>query len=395
MLSRYKRTLLKLFGILESISKHPYQHRDKCLELQYALVNKIKYTEGRIQQRRQTIKDIKKTISKKPDHQQDDYLYKLGKLEGQIEEYQEIRSILKNIVDCLVFIYLRNYWDIKPLAIRPRPGYVLGKEGLSLEMKFLNILFSVGEVAILNDITNCLRYGDITVIRKNGEFRILEIKNSPKLSWRAVKQRVQAENILNYLESGWTNSLYEKKQHVERYNPFDSEEVHYRKQLHALTDEVLGNGFSYVEVESGLIYLAGLKINADRINEVLDEYNKQAWPILQLNPRKYVDTPYYYPIILSIRSPEAIYRFLQKDLVVFILLRPGRIQEIFEKYGCVVMPPTSDEYLFSFQSQAKDGLVINTSWEMFFRCFYQFLSVEWFVKQMINMLEFTIDAVEE
>jgi hypothetical protein len=64
----------------------------------------------------------------------------------------------RTLVDALAFLFLPK-WDMKPLAWKESPGFISGKRGLRLELQLLRIIaIRSRHVAILNDLTHCLRY---------------------------------------------------------------------------------------------------------------------------------------------------------------------------------------------------------------------------------------------
>lgn len=74
---------------------------------------------------------------------------------------------LRQMGDSIAFSYFNKY-DLKLLCWKQSAGFISGKKGLDKELKIFKSYFESGEFAILNDITNSLRFGDIT-ISKNGK----------------------------------------------------------------------------------------------------------------------------------------------------------------------------------------------------------------------------------
>jgi hypothetical protein len=79
------------------------------------------------------------------------------------DDYDTILLVLRDIGDAVAFTYI-DKWDIKPLCLAKEPaGFISGKEGLRLELNIFRYLKSKNKICILNDITNSIRHGDITV----------------------------------------------------------------------------------------------------------------------------------------------------------------------------------------------------------------------------------------
>ena len=59
------------------------------------------------------------------------------------------------------------------------PGVWAGKKGVESELAVVEQARTVGQFAILHDLTNCLRIGDVTVFASDGDFETIEVKSDP------------------------------------------------------------------------------------------------------------------------------------------------------------------------------------------------------------------------
>ena len=71
------------------------------------------------------------------------------------------------------------------------PGVMAGKAGLSAELERVDAAWTGGSFAILHDLTNCLRIGDVTVFGPDGPPVTEEIKLNPKRRDSAQLRRIQ------------------------------------------------------------------------------------------------------------------------------------------------------------------------------------------------------------
>lgn len=78
--------------------------------------------------------------------------------EDAVDDLQRIWRILHEVGDALAFSLIDG-WDIKAVAFRPNPGFILGKAGFRAELACARSLWAQGHFAILNDTTTCLRFG--------------------------------------------------------------------------------------------------------------------------------------------------------------------------------------------------------------------------------------------
>ena len=174
----------------------PENNNEIAYSIQLTLVDEIIKIETLIKSNRKIINnnklitkdkntpmEIRRTISMETKHLRD------------IERHlKEALKQLRNIGDTLAFSYFKKY-NLKPLCTKQSAGFISGKKGLKKELDELRKIFLKGKFAILNDLTNSLRYGDITTML-DGKPYILEIKSSNIKNARIYRQiRGIEENI--------------------------------------------------------------------------------------------------------------------------------------------------------------------------------------------------------
>lgn len=90
-----------------------------------------------------------------------------------------------------VFGFQRRY--IIALCQNAPPGVMAGKAGLAAELARVEQAWKEdGLFAILHDLTNCLRIGDVTVFGNDGSFRTIEIKCDSQRRSPAQHRRIKA-----------------------------------------------------------------------------------------------------------------------------------------------------------------------------------------------------------
>src|ERR1044071_5550429 len=191
MIQYYKRLLLYLFEKIQILNKHPEANTELCFELQVRLIQRITYVERQIRKLRQHIAGNKRHLKTRwptllSKMQASEIKEEINYSHYLIDKYQELLVIFRHIGDAIAFTYI-NKWDIKPLAFKQSPGFLSGKKGTRLERKILRLVFKIGKVAILNDLTTCLRYGDLTIPHQE-HFLIVEAKSSKNKNARVERQ---------------------------------------------------------------------------------------------------------------------------------------------------------------------------------------------------------------
>jgi hypothetical protein len=208
---------------------------ESFLEIQLELVKRIKEAERR--------------ISKLGNDKQKN-LYK-------IEEAQERRKLLKLLGTTVAWILLefdRPY--IRSFAVGHDPGFISGKRGFDLEIIALKTAFKFkNSAAILHDITNCLRVGDLSIIRPG---RILtwelKLKKRRKRDRREIRQKRKLEILREFYDKGVSTRLTKGMTSVRRLSK--RRDKHNWNELSSVIEQASKNKFGIKIVEKCLIYCA-------------------------------------------------------------------------------------------------------------------------------------------
>lgn len=278
------------------------------------LIQKITYIEHRIRAKKEAIKNLKNqlggnNIIRLSKDEARKAKNKIEQYQCQIDEYQELEIIYRDFGDALAFSYI-DKWSIKPLAIKETAGALSGKKGSRLERKLFRMSFAFGHIVLLNDITNCLRHGDITV-PKDGKFMIIEAKSGKHRTDRDIRQSIEMKNITDFLETDSTDRLYKMNGNYKRVG-YGAKEIHHRDKINGLVLTAIENGISVMEVESGLFYIASTKFNPEIAKNILEKCTGK--PIVSLfsqSNRNHI----YFPIILTIQDPDSLYKFYDGRLM--------------------------------------------------------------------------------
>jgi hypothetical protein len=113
---------------------------------------------------------------------------------------------LKEIIDGIVWRYFKyNRALLYTLADKEVSGVVRPDKGLINTMYELARIFTnPGEVAILNDITNFLKVGDLTTIKTDGAIEFVEVKsgNRSGRGRRITRQKERMAEIVEFFNTG-------------------------------------------------------------------------------------------------------------------------------------------------------------------------------------------------
>ncbi len=395
MLPYYKRFLVQTLAQVQELRLNPWEYPAKCLTIQETLIKRIIYVENRIRELKQTIKASKKRLGTKNQirlTKEEASIIKedIKSKHATIKEYQDILHIFRSIGDALAFIYLPK-WDIKPMTLKEDAGFISGKEGFRSELKTFRYAFKKGGIAILNDLTNCLRYTDITLIRADSPPMFLEIKSSKNQNKRVKRQSTESKKLTKYLRT----DQMEKDGYLVRRVSTHSIEYNHIEKINTLVSETRSLGHSFKQIEEGLFYYVETEYDENRLKMVMQRLGNS--PIVFfLNTLKY-GPPGYYPFTLSFHDPETVFDFYQGKLLIFILIDPQVISAKFLNNDLVVTFDHNEDWVFTVQhnnqEKAKDFGPLQVGRHLWGRVGCEFLSLEWFLDEIIH--KFNHPVVEE
>jgi hypothetical protein len=89
-----------------------------------------------------------------------------------------------------VFGFQRQH--IIALSQSAPPGVMAGKKGLQAELAEVEKAHTAGQFALLHDLTNCLRIGDVTIFGIDGTATVIEVKSDPERRSPVQRRRIAA-----------------------------------------------------------------------------------------------------------------------------------------------------------------------------------------------------------
>jgi hypothetical protein len=117
---------------------------------------------------------------------------------------RRLAHVIREIADGIAWRTLRyDRAAIYQLALKNPTGH-LELESTAQELAYADVhVRSTGDLVIMNDLTNFLRYGDYTAVAGDGTVRIAEVKGGKgsAKSGRATRQRRKLDEVLQFLHS--------------------------------------------------------------------------------------------------------------------------------------------------------------------------------------------------
>jgi len=305
----------------------------------------------------------------------------LSSVHHDMESNKNFLAVLKIVGDTIAFAVL-DTWDIKPLSFKEGPGYLSGKEGLALELDAFRICFDTGGIAILNDLTTCLRHGDVTFVHpQSGRFALFEAKSSTRISARGARQKEAAERVMSWLATDRAKDLYDLSgtfvrggTHAPpRYN--DS-------LMRRLVKDALTHGTAVASPENGLTYVA----TTTDFSEELARSSIQACrgkPIIAPLSASSRWPEGHRPVSLLLGSGKSLIEFQSGGLILVVVVDSHVLLSGYESRGLAVKFSIDDERPLQLTHRTVEGVApsVSIGEHVFERLFTEALSLQWFLEE--------------
>ena len=375
-----RRTIHKLLALVRRVRVDP-SDTNALLQLQVSAADAIRRCERAKRRLRLQRRETKRAVATRREGSAGSQLTealrrRLLQIDQLSEQNDEMRHVVRAVVDAVVFIYLSK-WDIKPLAFRESAGFLAGKKGARLEWQVLRRALRDGHPAILNDLTLSLRYGDITVPGGRGAL-ILELKDTSHTTARSHRQAAALSKMQAYLETDRTSDLYDLAGPMVR-TATDVEEADHRAAVNDMIRTAKTGPALWRRVEPGLwfgaIWAEGKLMDSAPLGECIGR------PIACIVNQFKWEERAYVPFTLSFTDPDAVTAFYSGELVVGAVLDTGVLTEHLAQRGVGVAYDFSSPRpitLFKEEWRIGGSPAISVGDHLFHRIFAEFASLKWF-----------------
>jgi hypothetical protein len=277
MIERYIPRIKRIIDKIHLASENPFEKKILWLEIQEELIKLITSVEYKIRKSKSQIQILKRELSTRD--------LRLSKIESQtkkdsieyfkykIESYSSLLILTRTFGDAIAHTFI-NRFDIKPQSFKETTGYLTNKKGSRLERKCLRGAFQKGGIAILNDLTNALRYFDLTLIKDKDIWFPFEMKSGKHKTDRDKRQEAGYEKLMDYLHLDKPADILKKDMLSTRVS-MKREPKNHIQTLNKLINKALKDGFAHQQVEEGLFYLVRYfaDIKTEKTNSVLNSLN--------------------------------------------------------------------------------------------------------------------------
>ncbi|WP_296943308.1 hypothetical protein [uncultured Massilia sp.] len=333
MVARYKTSLEQFTAMLYLIKTQKNLPIGAIVDFQLLLLKKITEAEKAIFRTKSIIKALRlEKANERPTRERSKEISSLiEKFDNKIEYYNYIIYIWKMYGESIAFHFCDKY-AIKHFLydhnyrVKETAGFISGKKGIRAEIKLLKLACQNNVPAILCDLTNTLRHGDVFLLGHNDPYPI-EVKTSNNFDKRGEKQ-LRNINELNKFFFEDKAEDFRGIGPVFRSEYFGKERCHL-EAINYCISKSYEEGTSHISPESGIHYIAATKFK----REVFDQFKAKHVHIINLNEHKRAMNWHpYTPFQLSL-NPEHLFNFIAGHFTIFILLDLQIIKRRFKKNG--------------------------------------------------------------
>lgn len=334
MLHRYRKSIFMLTEKLHALQANP-ENIALLFDLQKALLTKIKYTDTRIV----TLKAKRRTLVQQKKSGQSKEQSKLTKkaitlIDEAIEETQQLLFLWRCFGDGIAFIYINKQalkhmlYNTHNYDMKPAAGAMIGKIGLRKEWSILKLILSKEIPAVLSDLTNTIRHGDICVLIGPDPIPV-EVKTSKNRNERVERQLANLGALTKFFRTDAATD-FRGLDHVVRLE-IPVPDKNHADAMNECIERSRETGFGTISPETGLTYVC---VRSAETVAQLGPLMKPKTILNILNEMKTGATwmP-YFPFVLSIRRKEDLYDFMAGNITLMVLLDTQAVVDAYAAHG--------------------------------------------------------------
>jgi hypothetical protein len=302
--------------------------------------------------------------------------------------------------DGIAFVYLDKYalkhmlYNTHDYSVKQVAGAISNKEGFKLEWNIVRGLAKKQIPAMLCDITNTIRHGDVCALVGPDPLPI-EVKSSANRNERVARQLASVDALNKFIATDKATNF--RGQELVRRVALPLPETNYASAMNECIERSKRTGFAAIRPEDGLTYMC---IRSTEAVERLAEQPLGPHCIVTCvnEPNGAGTWMPYYPFTLSIREPQALYEFINGDITLIVILDALSVIKQFAAKG---LHAQFVEHPGVVLFVSKSGAVRNEdpfstiSTDLFSRLFYEFESIKLLIDTQLFLFESVMPEMEE
>jgi hypothetical protein len=380
MIARRRVAFFRLCDLLRTIEADK-DNLDAVRTLNLALLKEILRDEAHVLRLRDQVKDLTRQLRTEGRSREETRILRttIAQRERAVERYLDQLFVWRSIADGLAYAYIHTFnikhafFDTASTDPKPKAGFITGKSGLLSEVALLLNALDHKVPAVLSDLTNIIRYGDICLLGGADPVPI-EAKSRPGLNQRGKRQAQRLAELDKFLENDHAET-FRGVGHVRRVE-FGVPHRDCIADVNACIQAARRDGWNAVCPERGLVYIADFK--GLPIEELFVTLDMKRPGIFMLNGVKNERSwAPYLPFINSIRDLKDLYDFVVGNLSVIVIVDAAVVCDRLVIPGWKASLLDDVNYAILLEHQAS-GAKIAISSQFVQRLGFEFMSLDWF-----------------
>lgn len=388
MIGRRKVAFLRLCGQLRAIEADP-DNLGAVRELNLGLLKEILRDEGHVRRLKSLAKDLNRRLKTErlPKSEATELRRQIARHERATARYFDQIYIWRCIADGLAYAYISSFnikhafFDTASPFPKQEAGFITGKAGLENELAHLLSAIDYGVPAVLCDLTNVIRYGDVCLLGGNDPLP-LEVKSRQGLNQRGKRQAARLEELQGFLKNDYAPG-FRGSPEVRRV----AYSIPHRDciaDINLCIQTARRDGWNVVCPERGLVYAAIFK--GDALTGLFNNLGMAMPLVFMLNTDKREKTwAPYLPFVNSLRDAADLYDFVVGNLSLIVIVDAATMCDRLAMPGWQVSlleapsPTDTPDYVILLE-EASSGGKVSISAQFVGRLGYEFMSLDWFVE---------------
>jgi hypothetical protein len=321
-------------------------------------------------------------------------------LEKRIEGFRQCAYIWRCFGDAIAFLYMDKFalkhcfYSTENTNAKQDAGFIFGKQGLANEIALLDSALEHKVPAILVDLTNTNRHGDICLMGESDPY-LIEVKASKTRDRRGRRQRQNLEKLHSFYETDRGDGL--RGFPDVRRLAFEMPEGTYVDQINKCIADAQKEGYAVCQPERGLHYIVKAQNGPDfgQVIGSLDEL-KAPWAFF-LNQFKSARTwAPYLPFILTIEDKDHLWEFIRGNLFILVVVEVDMLCQIaVDKGHKAKFDPDDENYPLRIEVPGSDpDRMPGISKHLLSRIAMEFVSPEWVVLSSLETIKRAFESLQ-
>ncbi len=316
-------------------------------------------------------------------------------------EWQYVRYNFLCLGDALAFLYIdrfalkQTYFNVDNANAKQSGGFVSGKSGLDNELALLTEAIGHRVPAVLCDLTNVIRYGDVCLLGDIDPVPI-EVKSSNKKDSRRNKQKKKLQALSNFIVNDRAENFRGLKGTTLRATLAATPRA-FDGQIQQAVSEAITDGTSHFEVDSCLAFLIISDCEPD-YDVLFASVTHGNGLIISINERKSsMDWGCYFPYSLTLSDTEHFSRFVKGEVHILAVLKLDAFEANLSTQDFSLKVEANEDSIrcqINFSDKGDiDYFFIGE--HMMCRMWTDFLYPSWIVENMVQTLLDNLPKFEE